>query len=1141
VRSLKYIVVAYFINLFLFNFFFINSSFADCPTGSGDVTVTGTCSGPISITDNTYNSITIDPNSEVTGTSGISISNSGTIGSITTSASTSFIYGNSGSYGGGIYNQGTITSAINNSGKILDQQGDPSIYNDGGTIGTITNNSGGIIGTGIFNTNIITSIINNGSIQDDLNTIPVLYRGNGIFNSGTINSILNTNSISGGQQGGIYNIGRIPLITNSGTIEDLYGGAGIQNNGGTIDLITNELSGIINGGSRAYGPGASQPPVGIYNSKIIAEINNYGIIKGSSSGGIYNDYSGSITTIVNYGTIQDLFGGDGIYNLGTIGYDGSTYSSNGIVNNGTSSTANITSIYNNGIISGTQSGIINSANGGIATIGTITNDYNGNIGWDYYNYANTGIANYALNGGSANIASIINNSGESGGIIAGTTYGILNSAESGGTANIGAITNNYGSISGDRYGIYNSANDGVSNIGTIINSGIISGTTGGIYNSGTIGYDGSTYSSIGVENLSDGTISSIINEGTISGTTAGIHNLGIITTLNNSQGKKGGSSNPLTYSGNLPVNYNITINSTTNYGQLAVASGGIGTGSMVFGITPGSVVANNTKYINVLQGLVGTLGGSTITGADFIITQATGTYGGYNYTLAEDGLASLGDWDLIFGTISNGPSAADTQKTINYNAEQTKNLFNQQISIINAGFNYDCKNTSFIKPASYKNVEVIEQRNVAIPDRVFFPTNDYKLTEDAKRILTQQADFLIRNNLSMTIMGYADERGTREYNLALGQKRADAVKAFLIYAGVNKDDVNVVSYGKENPENPESNVTAWAQNRRSVTLTTIIPEKYVGGEYKEVKDSSLSPSDRDDYKDKETVQYYKDQIQIRRLVAQKDEERKLCMSVGGVTTSAQKDLDRSYGGLITASYSPNDNFRFGGYLNQNANISSASNIFLSNAKPAGGLFVDIHENKNGAGFSVHSAVGYTNNNLTVTRVAVGDAEPGSGTSNLSTLGLGAEVSYGIKYSEDTLYKQYLGLTHLSTKRSAYTEGSSDAVTTPLTYSQLKEQSTAVTLGINVETKATSSLVLNAKGGFDYVFNYKMNNYSASGVSDLTGVNIGNNNEKSIKPSILLSANYEVDNTSQVVVQGQYLSGNQQTPTNTVNISYQKHF
>jgi len=108
---------------------------------------------------------------------------------------------------------------------------------------------------------------------------------------------------------------------------------------------------------------------------------------------------------------------------------------------------------------------------------------------------------------------------------------------------------------------------------------------------------------------------------------------------------------------------------------------------------------------------------------------------------------------------------------------------------------------------------------VSVGDRVYFAYDSFELDDDAKELLQLQAAWLKQyNKASVTIAGHCDERGTREYNLALGEKRAQAVKNYLNGLGVGKSSLSTISYGKERPAVVGSNDAAWSQNRRSVTL-----------------------------------------------------------------------------------------------------------------------------------------------------------------------------------------------------------------------------------------------------------------------------------------------------------------------------------
>lgn len=106
-----------------------------------------------------------------------------------------------------------------------------------------------------------------------------------------------------------------------------------------------------------------------------------------------------------------------------------------------------------------------------------------------------------------------------------------------------------------------------------------------------------------------------------------------------------------------------------------------------------------------------------------------------------------------------------------------------------------------------------------VGDTVFFGYDRYDISDEARTTLDRQASWLQQySNLSITIEGHADERGTREYNLALGERRANAVKNYLVARGVSGSRINTISYGKERPAVVGSDESAWAQNRRGMTV-----------------------------------------------------------------------------------------------------------------------------------------------------------------------------------------------------------------------------------------------------------------------------------------------------------------------------------
>ncbi len=112
-----------------------------------------------------------------------------------------------------------------------------------------------------------------------------------------------------------------------------------------------------------------------------------------------------------------------------------------------------------------------------------------------------------------------------------------------------------------------------------------------------------------------------------------------------------------------------------------------------------------------------------------------------------------------------------------------------------------------------------EEFQAQVGDRVFFGFDRYDLTPEARDVLERQSEWLKRfPNVTVTVAGHSDERGTREYNLALGERRANSVKNYLVALGIEPNRIRTVSYGKEQPVDPRSAEEAWAKNRRGVTV-----------------------------------------------------------------------------------------------------------------------------------------------------------------------------------------------------------------------------------------------------------------------------------------------------------------------------------
>ena len=119
----------------------------------------------------------------------------------------------------------------------------------------------------------------------------------------------------------------------------------------------------------------------------------------------------------------------------------------------------------------------------------------------------------------------------------------------------------------------------------------------------------------------------------------------------------------------------------------------------------------------------------------------------------------------------------------------------------------------------YTGTDTVKYLASGVPDRVFFATNESVLTTASRDTLRKQAAWMRKNSdLTFVIEGHADERGTREYNLALGERRANAAKDYLMTYGIAGNRLSVISYGKERPVDSGSNPLSWSKNRRSVTV-----------------------------------------------------------------------------------------------------------------------------------------------------------------------------------------------------------------------------------------------------------------------------------------------------------------------------------
>ena len=148
---------------------------------------------------------------------------------------------------------------------------------------------------------------------------------------------------------------------------------------------------------------------------------------------------------------------------------------------------------------------------------------------------------------------------------------------------------------------------------------------------------------------------------------------------------------------------------------------------------------------------------------------------------------------------------ADPRVSSSEEIESTNNSIDPEINIVD--------------DISTEKNKIFTEKLIEVGDRVFFDYDESKFKKEGVETLKRQASFLLDNSeLTITIEGHCDARGTREYNLALGERRAYSVKLFLSSLGVAEDRISVISFGKEKLQSSGDNETSWAQSRTAITI-----------------------------------------------------------------------------------------------------------------------------------------------------------------------------------------------------------------------------------------------------------------------------------------------------------------------------------
>ena len=233
----------------------------------------------------------------------------------------------------------------------------------------------------------------------------------------------------------------------------------------------------------------------------------------------------------------------------------------------------------------------------------------------------------------------------------------------------------------------------------------------------------------------------------------------------------------------------------------------------------------------------------------------------------------------------------------------------------------------------------------------------------------------------------------------------------------------------------------------------------------------------------------------------------LCVSVGGQQTYVDSPSANMTSAVVVAGYKVSPTLRVGGFLNQNVNSNTGSNVDISNNSPLMGLFAVWNKNENHLGYQVKIANAYQDMDVTTTRDVIGTSEAGKGKTDLNTQSYVGELSYAFLTNEDkTLVRPYAALRYTRIKQDGYTERTTTAVTAPLTYAALSDRSTAALVGVKLNHKLTDKVNLTGSLGVEQDLNHDVDNLTASGVSGLTSENF-NNNINRTRPVASIGAYY----------------------------------
>jgi len=251
-------------------------------------------------------------------------------------------------------------------------------------------------------------------------------------------------------------------------------------------------------------------------------------------------------------------------------------------------------------------------------------------------------------------------------------------------------------------------------------------------------------------------------------------------------------------------------------------------------------------------------------------------------------------------------------------------------------------------------------------------------------------------------------------------------------------------------------------------------------------------------------------------------EHGICISAGGRNTavSAANGLNNT-SALLIAAYKVHPQVRIGAYADQNLSMNNAGGtVNLGNNTPLIGLFGAWNERLDGTGTEIKVSGAYGQKNTTITRQVVNTSESGTGSSTLKSEGAQLTVKYGFKVVDNAILAPYVGLRYTLNNMPGYAEGTSSAVTTPLTYYALNTNATTALAGLGASYRFIPKATVFASAGVESDTNTTNGTYTAFGVSGLTPTNFNANPVKT-RPTATLGAYYDLEKFQRVGITGIY--------------------